>query len=830
MILAEVPQVELGGVVITGVPYALPYVLDTRLALLRDTPIAIPTGLFGYAWQSLTTAGKSAPLQGAFAWSDPLRVLLQDVVQAAFLAREAESRRWEKIFSPDQLRSLAESARLRVEAGAIDRLGKLIDLAQRGESISPGWKCSTLQMQPILDCIAASVRCTSNRSLQDDLEDLKGVAESMAFLSYLTRLPSIVPAYPSSSSELGSMTRRAATLKRFAALLGVLAVQGYVVRVALLKVLLTSPFFLYTHLDQYHKGEIEKAIAAADRLLSFDVTGWEARFRTTLGPVTCSHLGKAVENYRLPRGMHHWFEEKTGAVDVRFAKGLNRSRFNVGDSFVAEALNASTTANPLLMAAGVMKPEEWIAAGKEMARAILDAIVVLTTRFNQDELFTLSLLEEGTETDAAVAEAKKALAWNIPVHSPFVPASSAELAPISTRPFESDSPISTIPDVIETALVPYYLGNHDIRDIARFVKLRASSVGRRVRGLASSIYALGNDEWMPVVLAAEVSPMHQQWTFYPVPFAYWELMPDALLGTMPNVKTAGLDVDGLTAVLGVTVSAFYEQNESVLQGDVLRPQSSVEPVVAMALSLARIGALTYDENPSTKGEADILKNLKKQGLEERSVTEASRGFVRAHLWGAWADKKSGGKASTGGVEAQAFANTEEAVPLTRDRKWLLWPYTWIPVPGPLQDKECVFAPLAEPVQYGAGSVFLPAWAMHRPLIAKDGWIRVREFARVKGLDSRSLTFVSYPAGLYPSSAVVMNFTKKTFRSPAGVDYIMLEPKRVDFLDALLTTSDVPPNLTSKVMLIARPGRGSSEMPPAATVTLAAFKAEPLQAF
>lgn len=791
--------------VVGGVCFSMAGYLDTRLMVLRDTPIYVPAGMLGYIHNELVHDTSGHNLNSRLGWMTQVETWAVDCIRAAHIARAAAAADWRKIDTVERIDALAKAAGfLNLNGQELERLANILALAQLGDTFVPDWICTTLQEMPCFEAIRASLVSDPPGTLDEDLDRISNLAQVNAFLSLITRWPSIAPAFPSQSAVAGDMERRSQNLRLASAFLAVVTLAGDVACLATLKVLIQSLPFEEIMYKKMSASESERWYAKIDNYLRFDPGQWEQMAAGHVGPHDSTHLGLPVSVYRLPIGMY-----QTNVLQKVPIKGMNVNTGFYGQTASgngAEPITASTHVHPELKALATRTAGQWASYAEAMANGIEARINKLLSKMDDAGVLRYALRDEGAGMSQAATTAVNSLRASSVVQNTFLPVSGSSLTPIISSVRNAESPIDTVMDLTETALVPEEVNRFEAKDLGRFIRTRAINVQTDLNSaMADPKRQVGTSAAIsptPAMLHVPLSPVHRSWAWHPLPLPYWETIPDAYMGSASNGLIRPLEVSGLADLMGTSVARFLEHNEALLaEGD-------NTAVMALCYSLARLGVVSQHKKPLNQAAIkQALSDLKAGGpLVHGWVHPASQAAITNMLWGDNLPQPQ-----------TLFWNTDNPVPLTGDGLWYLWPYTAVPVPGMLTDRTFELTTAAGVVR---DDTVWPKFPLFKSLASTDGYLPVTAFGRFPEVDARSFLTVSVPAGVYAGTVLVMA-AKKT---PSGL-FTRLTPTRFDVRDTLLWSTEEPLTGMSASMLAGRPGHAANSPPEKTYYWTSALQAE-----
>jgi hypothetical protein len=798
---------------VSGYPWHLQFVLDDRMAVLEDTVVHLPSGIFGHILGNILRKTKDEEL----GWNAALLLELTDCLTAAHIATAFANVDMRKIDSEDRLIAYALAAGLKgIDTDVARRVHTKLMLAQLGTNLAPTWEdelLSTLMAEegdgaqaPILrSAILKSMTLANVGSLEDDLKSFERLAGVKVFLSLLTRLPRIVSQYASSASG-SDMEQRANVLRRLAALLATMVVQPQLARLGVYLSLFQSPLF-EAHISV--NGVTNQLTALINRVkdyLKWDVFGWLEVCMAAHGPRADEHLGRKVTAFTMPLGCFRQLTDKA-RMGAQFTAVPSQS--HLGDQMDTAPIDANTVVHPVLRDVGGVAEDVWVHQIATLYADVRNGIdsTLRTLDAMTDVNFALRVTAGGTPA-AEIAKTALMPAGSLAgmVVPPPLTSKPDQLIPVVTAIRTADAQLSTAGSITRSLLLPQSFDHvADIRDWARFQKIRATGLTALADSAADAAQDLISNEVTGckrtgVTLASvsfplQLSPIYANWPTRSVPLPFWEFTAGAFLGGVQNGPVRPPTIEGFCDLLGVSPAQLQEVMDIAVQAG-----SSSELALAIACSLGRIGLITHHAT-------------EKEGLQALRDPQAPN----SHLNFVFVDEAV--KYVTYGSEHvqrhMLFGAFAKPIQLTSDGTYLLWPYSAVPMPGDILAENMAIGEVVLP----NGTVAHPNQPAIRVPKPTGALWRNDSIARTANVDARSYALIALPAGRKFGAALVISLLLQ------DLGYRRFVPARVDIIDALLDTIEDAPSGVTPILLSGRPGATTSTRPPNTHLRSSGYKAE-----
>lgn len=802
-----------GGVDIIGAAR-----MDTTLALLEDTVIAVPdvsilTTLHNY----IADCTKPADIRSTIA------TLAAALTEAAHVAQSTAQQDWRKVKSVDEFQAMAEAAGLRLTKNGhgLKLVFDLISKSQMGDKFVGDWSRTRLTSLPVWDALLQACSMSVNTSLADDLNGLREFVEVRMTLSLLTRWQSVAARF---SSSIGpqDMLQRASVLSRLATLFHLMRVAPTVAEVVAMHHLIISPILERSVLIKFNEEEGLKRIASrVEQARAIDINDTTLFVTQAFAdPLKAEHLGNPVTVTRLPLGL--WREVLNQPIIKAAVQGIEDESYSPisGVASVTE-ISASTKVWPLLKANALLSLDAW-------ETAVTTLRDVVWPRLNN----RLDMLEQDVNLIYArrnASQTKEAIDILKPTGhtiNPFVPSSSPDLTPAVFGISKAEIDISSVGDLMRTALLPDTVEGadgttFDARDLARYLRGRAANLRPRLSELTSAPSGPpGKNRGIAdrVILHLPLSKANMFWPAV-IPLHLIELCPPAYAGAAA-VRTFVQDAEGLAAVNDQSLVRFRETMEANLEQGNEHPGNQI----AVLYALFRVGVVTNHKRRPIQAELLATLNTLRANVKP---TCAAIDFDAALTAGATM-KCVPGHDHAWGIRipvalSMLLAKTNEPIDLTGDGRWLLWPYTAMPLPYDItrfnNRRTPVYSrpPAVRPEMESA----LPIEPLAEELLIIDTpeeaiscqWLKNSGWSRINGRDMRTLLVASYPSGVYAGSPYVIGF-----RSTVDALRLRLIPQRVDIADALLWATETMYSAERSVTLRGRPTAKVITLPDTAYTT------------
>lgn len=804
-----------GGVDFTSAPK-----IDTILALMEDTVIAIPdVSILTIFHDRLASCATALELQ------EEILTLANSLTEAAHIAQSMANTDWRKMSSVEMFAQMAAASGVQMTQGS-GLLYLLIHSAQMGDKFVMDWTRSKLSSLPVYNVLLQSSAITQTTSLDTDLDHLSDLCTVRVVLALLTRWQSVAARF---SSALGpqDMLQRASVLSRLATMFHLIRVGPTVAQTLTLWTLLTSPILERDMQIRFNALGMKMIQERVDQVRQIDLNDVTAYVGQAFGdPVKGEHLGNAVTVTRLPRGM--WRAILGSSFLTNQIAGSEDTRYTpiggVADPKHVTAIDSDTTVWPQLDPNGLPSLASWESVMHMQRDTLYLALEQRLTMLEQD--VALSHARRNVTQTKEVIDCLRPHGHAV---NPFVPCSSTDLTPAIYGINKAEIDIASVGDLMRTALIPdsveaaYSGRSFDSRDIARYVRARTAGLRKRMSILASAQGRLDGAIADHVILHLPLSAAYKFWPTV-IPLNLMEMCPPAYAGgAMTHVFVQ--DADGLAKCNGTSLHRFRETMRANLNQATDKPGS----ILAVIYGLMRIGVITHHTQAPSAAESLATLNILRgnssltvtgiqQGLEgQMSLTAGAKikGIPGLdHIWGI----------RIAVALSKLLEETTKGIDLTGDGTWQLWPFTAMPMPADITRFQNGRTP---PYSRPAGATVeetdaLPLESFSRELMNIDDaptaqrltWIKNNGWARIEGRDMRTLHVASYPAGIYAGSPYVVGF-----KVSMDATRLRLVPQRADIVDALLWAPEIMYSAEKQVTLRGRPSGKVITLPDTARIAL-----------
>lgn len=791
--LAESTTIGEHDTLFAGVPLHTSALGDRRLTILGDLGLVIPSGLLGFCHQKMVEA---------VSWRANCNDLASKLIGASHVAKALVNIDWKRV-DRNRFPEIVAGANIVLNPLEIRDIWNMLNSAQLGDNFVPQWSSMQLYALPNFTEILSSLKYTHPGSRDGDITGLTELAFNKLYMSIITRWPRIASGFSSLSTPAGDMERRASVLFRLAGLFMVLKHTSTYVKALVLHALWTHPMFQSAITARANPNLLPRTESRLANYALLDTGNWKLFITAQLKAVSGDHLNRKVEINRLPVGFWRTIVDKLGAHP-------KHSATPIGFHYTVDATDISgqTTIHPLLQPVGTITPEEWEKFTTDEEPKIYNELDKVLTALEGDSDLQYLL------RDKSAIEQFRAHLNPLPIlENVHIPSSGHQLIPILVSTRVASDPLKTMADLSETAIINEQTATIDARDIARFVRTRATTLRQRIQRLTKD-----TGEGLHAIFFAPIDPMHSRWPSR-TPLKLMEMLPLAYLGRASNGLTRPATLEGFADINETSVARFHEAMNVAFEeeGMTLTKGGAI-------YALSRIGLVTEHEKAPSEAEKledlKLLKAPKAFTLEGRLLSpgKTSATGMKGHL--AFSSTYIWGVDAADNLN-MLLADTEGAIPLTTDGKWLLWPYSRVPVPGSITADTITTVPI--PDIGNMGNLFpryhngeavgrLPLQLRAHPGNGDNGgkrtWLPSLGFARLPGIDGRSYFPFSWPAGCYEGYPFVLASVK----TPLGGGLRFL-PMRVDVADVTLWTTDELITAPQAIELISAPGATAQTVPP-----------------
>lgn len=787
-IQCDVPTIGIQDTVIGGVPFALPITLDTRAALVRNGKTFMPSGLLGWMWSQM----EGCVVEGLDV-VDGCKMVARYLSMAGQICLAGASTQYRNL--DDQLvRRLAEAAGFTLSDGEVPVVLDVIALAQMGDKFVQQWTTAMLSESPLYEAMLHGLTLTRINNEASEIASWTQVVVFSGLLALWTRLPQVAEKF-SSKTEVMDMERRASVCDRLSAYPALLAASARAAKIAMARAIIDLPLFSRVRALAVSESQYKELLSRVDAFLSLLPDMYKMYLADAL-QTTASHMGRECAVFRLPQGI--WHERILNVVAPATAAKLTAT--TLGQHMTVADIHADTTVAPTLNTLQEISASTFESAVESLfnhLRVMLENEVALAITYDQD-MHVAYALRDAHLNSQRISEARDALTPAGLVAMDITPAADPiKLTPTVYDVQTADDAISTVGDLLQSALLPAHYGHHDVRDLARFRKGRALTLRDRLVGHLQDDEPHNTTETPGIVVFLPYTAIGAQKPLLSIAMPIFELYPSPFLGSAENGLVRPATGDGLADLLEHSESRMAEMFESLLNGPEGQAFAST-----LAYAWAYIGHVYHVKNGTVRKLDAWLSDLRKKGF----VTAPNCDGAFAGL----ADSIAWNGALTPSVKAQRFTTLSQFIQLDKAGRWVFAPYSWIAMPTDLTRETIESALMSialSPVPAVAPDTMRRRW--RRVFKAEAQLLPCAGIGRIPGKDSRTTIPFSYPAARYGGSPI--SLALKSYTAGEATRY---QPVRLDADDVLLWTTEELIGARSTVDLDCRPGKRFVSMPEA----------------